>query len=45
MITFAFQKVQSSGSQLEAISPQGHLGMCGDIFACQDFRKGIATSI
>ena len=40
MITSAFQKVQSRGSQLEAISPQGHLGMSGDISVV---TTGVAT--
>lgn len=40
MITSAFQKVQSRGSQLEAISPQGQLGMSGDISVV---TTGVAT--
>lgn len=40
MITSAFQKVQSHGSQLEAILPQGHLGMSGDISVV---NTGVAT--
>ena len=41
MARSAFQKVQSRGSQMEAILPQGHLGMSGDISVV---TTGVATA-
>lgn len=45
VITSTFEKVQSRGSQWEAILPQGHLEMSGDIFDCHNCRREVAPSI